>query len=195
MPAFRASTPHVTDAELVDRARAGDRAAFDAIVERYQHAVFRATLAVTGDPAAAEDAAQDTFVRAYQRIGDFRGEASLKTWLLAIAWRQGISERRSIAARWRRLVTPPADAPFDPPSAARSQEARTISAEQAAIVARAIATLPGKYRTALLLASSGDATFDEMARITGVPSGTLKWRVAEARRMLRAKLKAAGHGA
>jgi RNA polymerase sigma-70 factor (ECF subfamily) len=185
----------VTDAELVARARAGDRAAFDAIVERYQHAVFRATLAITADRAAAEDAAQDTFVRAYRRIGDFRGEASLKTWLLAIAWRQGISERRSITARLRRLVAPSHDAPFDPPSAARSQEARAISAEQAAIVARAVARLPEKYRTALLLASSGDYTFDEMAEATGVPAGTLKWRVAEARRMLKAKLNATGHGA
>lgn len=185
----------MTDAELVERARAGDRAAFDAIVERYQHAVFRATLAITADRAAAEDAAQDTFVRAFRRLGSFRGESSLKTWLLAIAWRQGISERRSIAARLRRLVTPPQDAPFDPPSPARSQEARTISAEQAAIVASAVARLPGKYRRALLLAASGDYTFDEMAEATGVPAGTLKWRVAEARRMVKARLKAAGHGA
>jgi len=109
----------VTDAALVARARAGDRAAFDAIVERYQHAVFRATLAMTADRAAAEDAAQDTFVRAYQHIGDFRGDASLKTWLLAIAWRQGISERRSITARLRRLVAPTRDAPFDPPPSPR----------------------------------------------------------------------------
>jgi RNA polymerase sigma-70 factor (ECF subfamily) len=185
----------VTDDELVERARAGDRAAFDAIVERYQHAVFRATLAITTDPAAAEDAAQDTFVRAYRAIGDFRGESSLKTWLLAIAWRQAISERRSIAARLRRLVAPPRDTPFDPPSAARNQEARAILAEQAAIVARAVARLPEKYRTALLLASSGDYTFDEMAEAIGVPAGTLKWRVAEARRLLKAKLKAAGHNA
>jgi RNA polymerase sigma-70 factor (ECF subfamily) len=185
----------VTDDELVERARAGDRAAFDVIVERYQHAVFRATLAVTADHAAAEDAAQDTFVRAYQHIGAFRGEASLKTWLLAIAWRQAISERRSISARWRRLIATSRDAPFDPPSAARNQEARAISAEHAATIARIVATLPAKYRTALLLASTGDYTFDEMAAITGTPSGTLKWRVAEARRMVKAKLKAAGSGA
>lgn len=185
----------MTDAELVERARAGDRAAFDAIVERYQHAVFRTTLAITADRGAAEDAAQDTFVRAYHRIGDFRGEASLKTWLLAIAWRQGISERRSIAARMRRLVAPSRDAPFDPPSAARSQEAAALAAEHTALVARALAKLPEKYRTALLLAASGDYTFDEMAEATGTPAGTLKWRVSEARRMLKTRLKAAGHGA
>src|SRR5262249_13020020 len=67
--------------------------------------------------------------------------------------------------------------------------------EQAAFVARAVATLPDKYRTALLLAASGDYTFDEMAEAIGVPAGTLKWRVSEARRMLKTRLNAAGHGA
>ena len=183
----------MTDAELVDRARAGDRAAFDAIVERYQHAVFRAALAITAHRGEAEDVAQDTFLRAYRRIGAFRGESSLKTWLLAIAWRQAISARRSIAARLRRLVAPSEDVPFDPPSPARSPEGLAMAAEQAAIVTQLVTTLPEKYRSALLLAASGEFTFNEMAEALGVPAGTLKWRVAEGRRMLKAKLKAAGH--
>jgi RNA polymerase sigma-70 factor (ECF subfamily) len=183
----------VTDDELVDRARAGDRTAFDAIVERYQHAVFRATLAVTADRSEAEDAAQDTFLRAYRRIADFRGDASLKTWLLAIAWRQAISRRRWLASRMRRLVFPGEGTPFDPPSPARSQEAGLVSAEQRSAVAELVKTLPEKYRVALLLSATGDYTFEEMASALGVPAGTLKWRVAEARRLLKAKLKAAGH--
>jgi RNA polymerase sigma-70 factor (ECF subfamily) len=184
----------VTDAELVDRARGGDRTAFDAIVERYQHAVFRATLAVTSDRSEAEDAAQETFLRAYRRIGDFRGEASLKTWLLAIAWRQAISQRRSLVARMRRLVFQDEPrTPFDPPSRSRSQEDGLVSAEQRSAVAELVKSLPDKYRVALVLAATGDYTFDEMAAALGVPAGTLKWRVAEARRLLKTKLKAAGH--
>jgi RNA polymerase sigma-70 factor, ECF subfamily len=185
----------VTDAELVERARAGDRAAFDAIVERYQHAVFRATLAITGDRAEAEDAAQNTFIRAYRRISDFRGDSSLKTWLLAIAWRQGISGRRAIVTRLRRLVAPADPVRFDPPSPRRSEEDRAIAGQRAATLKQLVSRLPEKYRSALLLAASGDYTFSEMAQATGVPAGTLKWRVAEARRMLKAKLKAAGYEA
>jgi RNA polymerase sigma-70 factor (ECF subfamily) len=97
----------VTDAELVGRARRGDRAAFDAIVERYQHVVFRTALAVTSNREEAEDAAQETFLRAFGHIGTFRGDSSLKTWLLAIAWREGISKRRSLVNRLRRMVSTP----------------------------------------------------------------------------------------
>lgn len=183
----------MTDAELVDQARAGDRAAFDTIVERYQHVVFRAALAVTADHAEAEDAAQETFLRAYRFLGDFRGESSLKTWLLAIAWREGVSRRRSVVSRLRRLVSPSPDVPFDPPSPGRSQEARAVAAEQAEIVRRLVVALPEKYRVPLLLAATGDHTFEEMAATLRVPTGTLKWRVSEARRQLREKLRVMGY--
>ena len=84
----------MTDAELVERARAGDQAAFGVLVERYQHVVVRAARAIVGRQADAEDVAQDALVRAFQHIGGFRGEASVKTWLLAITWRQALSHRR-----------------------------------------------------------------------------------------------------
>lgn len=183
----------MTDAELVERAREGDRAAFDAIVERYQHVVVRTTRAVTSNREEAEDAAQDTFLRAFSRLHTFRGESSLKTWLLAIAWREGVSRRRSIVSRLRRLVTPPEDAMFDPPATGRSQEARIVDAEQARTVRRLLARLPRTYREALMLAAAGDYTFDEMSAALGVPVGTLKWRVSEARRQLREKLRALGY--
>ena len=183
----------MTDAELVAEARAGDRSAFDAIVQRYQHAVFRAALAVTADRSEAEDAAQDTFLKAYRFLGDFRGESSLKTWLLAIAWREGLSRRRSIACRLRRLVAPSGDEPFDPPEPRRSSEARLVAVEHAAAVRRLVASLPDKYRVPLLLSASGDYTFDEIAEALGVPCGTVKWRVSDARRQLRAKLAAMGY--
>src|SRR5262249_54559671 len=89
----------VTDAELVERARRGDRAAFGELVDRHRSAVYRAARAALGSAADADDAAQEAFLSAYRRLSSFRGDASFKTWLLTIAWHHAINHRRS-ARRW-----------------------------------------------------------------------------------------------
>ena len=95
MRSLRVSTVRVSDVDLVTRARQGDAAAFGELVDRHRTAVYRAALAALGSHADAEDAAQDAFLLAYRRIESFRGEASFKTWLLAIAWHQAINRRRA----------------------------------------------------------------------------------------------------
>lgn len=179
----------MTDAELVEQARAGEAAAFGVLVERYQHVVFRAALAVVGRRDEADDVAQEVFLRAYRSLDGFRGEASLKTWLLSIAWRQALSHRRSLATRWRRFSSgelPDVASPVAP------RDAQLAGAEFRTTVAALVKTLPAKYREALMLASTGDYSFDEMSQALGVPAGTLKWRVSEARRQLREKLARMG---
>ena len=85
---------------LVERARAGDAAAFTEIVRLYEAPVYRAALAVLGSPEEAEEAAQDAFVTAFRRLETFRGESSLKTWLVAIAWRKALTRRRRLRFRY-----------------------------------------------------------------------------------------------
>ena len=75
------SIPGVSDEELIERARSGDRAAFGDLVERHQQAVFRAALAALRSREDAEDVAQDTFVAAFRKLDRFRGESSFRTWL------------------------------------------------------------------------------------------------------------------
>src|SRR5437588_7044022 len=99
----RVSIHCVTDAELVERARQGDPAAFGELVDRHRSAVFRAALAALGSAADAEDASQEAFLTAYRKLSSFRAEASFKTWLLTIAWHQAINQRRGLK-RWWRLV-------------------------------------------------------------------------------------------
>lgn len=195
----------MTDAELVARARSGDVDAFGALVERHGRAVGRAARAALGDAAEADDVAQETFVKAWHELPRFRGESSVRTWLLTIAWRRAIDRRRSL----RRLVSqlawghphrdngrpdPTGSPPAEPPEAATapSPEQALLAAELAATTRRLVGTLPAALRDVLLLSASGEHTMEEIAAMTRTPTGTVKWRVAEARRRLREKLERLG---
>jgi RNA polymerase sigma-70 factor, ECF subfamily len=182
----------VSDAELVERAREGDAAAFGLLVERHRGSVYRAALAALRSPADAEDAAQEAFLLAYQRLGSFRGEASFKTWLISIAWRQALTRRRRVASALRRFW-PQQDSP-EPPAPEASPEGALLGSERAAAVARLVRTLPARLSEPLLLLATGDHTYEDLARILGVPSGTLKGRVAEARRRLLERMAGMGLG-
>lgn len=186
------STGQVTDADLVERARGGDKDAFGELVVRHQASVYRAALAALNAAGEAEDAAQEAFVTAYQRLASFRGESSFKTWLLAIAWRAALDHRRSLVRRLRRFSfgEVPEDVAGDP---APSPEGELLDSERLRHVQRLIRSLPAALRDALLLQAAGEHSYEEMAAILGAPSGTLKWRVSEARRILRSKLEGLGY--
>jgi RNA polymerase sigma-70 factor (ECF subfamily) len=84
----------VTDGELVERVRSGNTAAFGELVDRHRGAVFRAAFAALGNEADAEDVAQEALVLAFRRLDQFRGDASVRTWMVSIAWRLALSRRR-----------------------------------------------------------------------------------------------------
>jgi RNA polymerase sigma-70 factor (ECF subfamily) len=189
----------VTDAELVERSRGGDSDAFGELVNRHRSAVYRASVAALGSRAEAEDAAQDAFITAYRRLDSFRGEASFKTWLLTIAWRQAINRRRSLARVWRRIVAPAPDEESDALVAAVAAAGPTP--EEAAAddqlrraVEGAIRALPPKLRDTLLLAQSDAYSYDEISAMVKAPRGTIKWRVSEARRIVKQRLREQGYG-
>lgn len=191
----------VTDLDLVRRAQGGDVEAFGELVERNRRAVFRAALAALGSPAEADDVAQDAFVTAFRKLNSFRGESQFRTWLLSITWRKAIDRRKSLT-RWLRMtVSPPRDDngedAYDPmeriASGARSQEDAVTDDELQRNVTRLIDTLPRKLRDALLLAGSGEHTYGQISQMLGAPVGTVKWRVSEARRILKRKLAALGY--
>jgi RNA polymerase sigma-70 factor (ECF subfamily) len=191
----------VTDADLLDRARRGDSTAFDALVHRHQTAVFRAALAAVGSPADAEDVAQEAFMLAYTRLASFRGHASFKTWLLTITWNHAINHRRSMRRWWTRMVSmtgserepaalrdwiEPASGDPDPEQSALGDRLRHD-------IRREIRALSPKLRDALLLAQSGEYDYMEIAAMLKVAVGTVKWRVSEARRIVKERLQARGY--
>jgi RNA polymerase sigma-70 factor (ECF subfamily) len=147
-------------------------------------------LAALRNTADADDVAQDALVLAFQRIDQFRGDASVRTWMVTIAWRLALSRRRSPWHRLKHLVvstnTPEVDRIK---SAQPSAERRLLHAEQVEIARDEIKRLPSTLRDAFLLAGTGDLTLDEIAAALRVPAGTLRWRVMEARRRLQRKLE------
>jgi RNA polymerase sigma-70 factor (ECF subfamily) len=195
-------TEAATDLDLVRLAQAGDVDAFGELVERNRRAVFRAALAAVRSPAEADDVAQEAFVTAFRKIHSFRGESQFRTWLLSITWRKAIDRRKSMS-RWLRLsASAPRDLENEPlpdlvervPSREPSQEEALADDDLHQAVRRLIGTLPKKLRDALLLAGTGDHTYEQISTMLGIPLGTVKWRVAEARRVLKRKLTALGYG-
>ncbi len=147
--------------------------------------------------------AQEAFLLAYTRLRSFRGAASFKTWLLTIAWNQAINRRRANTRWWRRIVDVGAavavdsvnrlDRAGDPAaltSTSDTPEQLAAAAELRRDIRRAIAQLPRKLRDALLLAQSGEYSYQEIGAMLHAPIGTIKWRVSEARRVVKTSLRA-----
>jgi RNA polymerase sigma-70 factor (ECF subfamily) len=177
----------------LDRARSGDQAAFGQLIDRYQRLVYRTAFAALGRREDAEDAAQEAFLQAWRHLPSFRGDAAFRTWLLTIVWRKALDRRRSRLQWWKRAAThqiEDAD-PFDEvPSAEPSPERITLGRDRADRVQRAIAGLSPTLRDTLLLAASGEYSYDEISAMLKTPLGTIKWRVAEARRLVAARMDA-----
>jgi RNA polymerase sigma-70 factor (ECF subfamily) len=172
-------------------AQAGDRAAFNALVGLYYRAVYRTAMAALQRSEDAEDATQDAFVLAWRKVGAFRSESSFKTWLLTIVWRQALDRRTRRDRWWRRQHTPMLSEDGLQGDAVETLVTSDADPERVAAgrarlrqVQEAIAALSPKLRDTLLLASSGDHSYDDIAAMLHVPVGTVKWRVAEARRLL-----------
>jgi RNA polymerase sigma-70 factor (ECF subfamily) len=193
----------VTDLELVERAREGDSDAFGVLVERHHRAALRAAVAALGRADEADDAVQEAWIAARDRLDGFRGEAAFRTWLLAIVWHKATDRRRGVIRWLSRLVSldPGAeDAAFGATAPlAFVAQAETPSPERAALdgerqqtIARLVRALPAKLRDPLLLVGSGDYSYDDAAAMLATPVGTVKWRVSEARRQLRVKLTRLG---
>jgi len=186
------------DVELVAQARKGNQNAFEQLVYRHQSAVHRAALSAVGSPADADDVAQDAFLLAYQRLKSFRGEATFKTWMLTITWNQAINHRRKSGRWWKRFVSVDADEglPFESlhfASTSGTPEDLAAHGQLRDEIRQAIRALPQTLRDTLLLAQSGDYTYDEIGAMVKARTGTIKWRVSEARRLIRERLAARGY--
>lgn len=166
---------------LLAAAQAGDTAAFKSIVDRYHSTVVGLAYGLIGDPAAAEDVAQETFVRAWRHLPRFepRRRGSLKAWLCRIAHNRAMDlARRARPVELPEQLSDPGPSPFESAS----------SNETGRLVREAVLRLPGHCRGALVLREYQGLTYREIADVLDIPIGTVMSRLHDARRRLAADL-------
>ena len=190
-PAQDAADPEVV--RLVTLARAGDRLAFGRLIEDHLPAARRVALAAVGQPSDADEAGQEAAIAAWKRMAALQEPAAFRGWFMRIVWRKALDRRRSLRAWFARFGGATIDATGAPQleyaALDRSPDAVLMSRQLEAAIAQVIKALPRKLRDPLLLAASGDHRYEEIATMLGIPIGTVKWRISEARRLTRIKLE------
>ncbi len=144
-------------------------------------------LAALGNDADAEDIAQESLVLAFSRLDQFRGDASVRTWMVSIAWRLSMSRRRRVWWQVTRKASSDAELPALRAVSASPAD-RMQSAEFIRSVQQHIRRLPPKLRDALLLVAAGDLTQDGIAAALHIPAATFRGRVRDARLRLKTQL-------
>lgn len=181
--------------QLVALARTGDRAAFGRLLEEHLGPARRLALAAVGQQMDADEAVQEASVAAWTRLGALQDPNAFRGWFMRIVWRKAIDRRRSLRSWLDRFGTSsPDDQPMQFAAADPSPDQQLISRELATAIAQCVRGLPRKLRDPFLLAASGDHRYEEIAMLLSIPLGTVKWRISEARRLIRMKLDRLGHG-
>lgn len=165
------------DPQVVNAARGGDTRAFEELVQRYQGDVWRLCRHLLGDWAAADDATQEAFVRAFRFLGLDRGESKFSTWLFSIARNCARDELRRAGRRQRVAESATRDAERD---LGRAPGDETVGVE----VKEALLALPLELREPIVLIDLLGTSYKEVASLLGVPQGTIKSRVHRGREIL-----------
>jgi RNA polymerase sigma-70 factor (ECF subfamily) len=180
---------------LVALARTGDRTAFGRLIEDHLTAARRLALAAVGQPMDADEAVQEASVAAWTRLHSLQEPAAFRGWFMRIVWRKAIDRRRSVRSWLERFgASSSDDRPMEFAAADPSPDAMLMSRELETAITQVVRALPKKLRDPFLLAASGDHRYEEIAALLAIPIGTVKWRISEARRLIRLKLDRLGHG-
>jgi RNA polymerase sigma-70 factor (ECF subfamily) len=184
------------DVALVDQAKAGDREAFRALVVRYQRKVYAVALGIVKDPDLAWDVAQEAFVRVHRHLGDFKGEASFSTWVLRIGSHLAIDALRKERASAKEDIDEVRDADVHEggegilaTALGNDPQQNALRRELAGKMSQALAQLPEKHRTILVLRELEGLSYEELAERLGIHKGTVMSRLFHARKKMQALLR------
>ena len=183
---------------FLEKLRRGDAAAYEKLVAEFSGDVYALLFRLTSDSEEARDLTQETFLRAFQNINRFRGDASLKTWIYRIA----INQARNRWRWWRRRkrdVTVSLDATDDqrdrplaatlPSDNSLSPEEETLAKEREAQLRSALLGLRSSYREAVILRDVEGFSYEEIAGTLQISIGTVKSRISRGRLELRRQLE------
>jgi RNA polymerase sigma-70 factor (ECF subfamily) len=186
------------DEQFLERLRRGDAAAYERLVAEHSGDVYALLFRLTNDSEEARDLTQETFLRAFQSIDRFRGDASLKTWIYRIA----INQARNRWRWWRRRkreVTVSLDATDDqnqqplaatlPSENSLNPEQETLAREREAQLRAALLGLRSAFRESVVLRDVEGFSYEEIAEMLQISIGTVKSRIARGRLELRRQLE------
>ena len=179
--------PDAREAELIERARKGDGAAFGQLIRQHQRRIYACAVQMLGDRGEAEDAVQETFLRAYRAIDRFDGRAELSTWLYRICINVSLNALR----RRKRVDASDVNDPRVPEPAADPSQGMTDprhgaqATELFGRLSKALDSLSPSLRATVVLVLIEGVPQREAATALGCSEGTIAWRVHEARRRLR----------
>jgi RNA polymerase sigma-70 factor, ECF subfamily len=175
--------PEIDDGALLRAARAGNPAAFGELVDRHKDALLAYLTRLTGQTEEAEDLAQESFVRLYERSQGYREEGKLRSYLFSIATNLVRSQERQ--RRRREVLRSIFLASSNGHGAPAQQQSRLLSDELRQRLGDAIAKLPLRYRTPLVLYEIEGWSYHQIGELTGCAAGTVKSRIHRGRRRLK----------
>jgi RNA polymerase sigma-70 factor (ECF subfamily) len=190
------SIESASDHELLAAIKDGNEAAFQEIVRRYRNPITNFVYRMLDDYDRSVELAQETFIRVYTSASRYQANYSFSTYIYRIAANLAISElrqrkRRKLVSLFSPFTNDDGDAlERDLPDQAPLQDESLIEAERRQAVTRAIASLPEKYRAALVLRDVEGFSYDQIAKVLKLSEGTVKSRINRARNLLKEKLSA-----
>lgn len=178
------------EADLLARAQAGDHAAFGRLVRMHQRRVYACALQLLADSGEAEDAVQETFLRAYRALAKFDGRSELSTWLYRICMNVALNMlRKRRRAATTDIADPRVPEPIADPTQGETDPRRSVEATQLyRKLAVALDSLSPSLRSTVILVCIQGVPQKEAAEALGCPEGTIAWRIHEARNRLRGLL-------
>ena len=184
---------NLLDAELVKRVQAGDTAAFDILVQKYQHKVVNLIGRFVSDQTECYDITQDAFIKAYRAIGNFRGDSQFYTWLYRIA---ANTAKNYLASRARKSPSYTVDVDdaehFEGESGLKeyaNPENLLLTEEIKKTVFAAIEALPDDLKSAISLREIEGLSYEEIAEVMDCPIGTVRSRIFRARDVIDKELR------
>ncbi|HKP86965.1 MAG TPA: sigma-70 family RNA polymerase sigma factor [Blastocatellia bacterium] len=170
-------------ASLIERARAGEAAAFEQIITCYQRKVMSTAWRMLGNQEDARDAAQEVFLRAYKYLGSFRADQEFAGWLYRIVINvcRDHARKRSRHDHFSSFEAEQERGAFDSLASGENVEAAAIKSQERALIAAALNTLSKKERAAIVLRDLEGLPTEEVARVLGTSQATVRSQVASAR--------------
>lgn len=182
------------DRILASSLRAGDEAAYEALIQRYEQPVFGVVSRLLEEPSDAPDVVQDVFLKVFRNIDRFRGDSSLKTWIYRIAVNEARNQQRWFGRHRGKEVSLAGMAPDAQgvgdwlPDPARGPYEEVLDHEVQALVEEGLKRISSTYRAALVLREVEELGYDEIAEILEISLGTVKSRIMRGREALRKEL-------